>query len=184
MNTNELLAFLLKRPKGTALPEDPVVRGNLNLYGTDITWLPDNLVVTGNLNLRECVLLADLPANLFVGGDLDITLSCVKALPANLNVRGNIYALNLDLNIPNGFTSNGGLLLGGETGMQDILDTPLRLPDDLTVNGDLDITDRIIKTWPQNLTVKGALKIGTVAIGGPDCGMISISGVKISGLTN
>lgn len=71
---------------------------------------------------------------------------------------GHIFAHNLDLTIPTGFIVYGSLSLNGELPGQHPLTTPLRLPDDLTVNGILDVRNRVIEQWPKNLTVRGHLK--------------------------
>lgn len=177
MKSQELFDFLMNNPYRAKLPEDPVIRGDLILNGKSITWLPDNLIVTGNLSVATCWNLRELPANLFVGGDLRMSLTRLWTIPRDLNVRGNIDAGNLNLEIPEGFTANGDLYLNGYTDQYLKRKPALCLPDNLTVNGTLNITNREIINWPKNLTVKGRLvidgtefhRIGQVTISGLDC---------------
>lgn len=82
--------FILKDPQRTSLPDNFVVRGNLDLRGAAITELPDNLTVRGNLNIRGTAITA-LPDNLTVRGSLYIDDTQIAALPINLTVDGYIY---------------------------------------------------------------------------------------------
>ena len=66
------------------------IKGNLNLYNTNITSLPENLSVGGNLDLRYTN-ITSLPENLSVGGYLDLRNTQISSLPENLSVGGNIY---------------------------------------------------------------------------------------------
>ena len=156
MMLNELYAFVGDNPKGTEPPDPPVIYGELNLVGRQITWLPRKLIVTGDMAILHCPNLMALPAEMFVGGDLLLDGSQIKEIPADLDVRGNIYAYDMDLNIPAGYTTNGGLDLRGDTRQEGNPRKPLQLPDNLTVNGDLDVSGRKVK-WPKNLIVKGRL---------------------------
>lgn len=84
--------FILKDPQITSLPDNFVVRGNLDLRGAAITELPDNLTVRGNLDLRGTA-ITTLPDNLTVRGSLYIDGTQITALPDNLTVDGEIYIL-------------------------------------------------------------------------------------------
>lgn len=59
--------FILKDPQGTALPDNFIARGNLDLRGTAITTLPDNLTVRGSLYIDGTKITA-LPIKLTVDG--------------------------------------------------------------------------------------------------------------------
>jgi len=174
---------LINNPKGTKLREDSVIYGDLDLSGKEITWLPDNLTVEGNLCITCCWYIEALPANLHVSGNLTITYTQIKAIPADLDVRGNIYASNLDLKIPAGFTAHGDLYLNGFTPHRCPLEAPFYLPDNLTVKGNLVITDRILGKMPKNLAVEGRLECGTRQVDYlMHSGKFAMSGVIINGL--
>lgn len=163
MTPEELIDFLTKNPEGKKLPGDLTIRGDLKLLNESIARLPDNLIVTGNLRIMGCKNLTRLPANLFVGGDLIVSSTPLQAIPRDLNVRGDIYLDNLELDIPKGFTANGSLDLNADPGKHPM---PLRLPDNLTVNGALNISNRLILNHPLNLTVKGCLVLDGTFFGG------------------
>lgn len=164
MTASELIDFITDNPKGTKLPEPPVIRGDLDLIGESITWLPDDLIVTGNMCILNCPNLKVLPANMFVGGCLTLTGSNIRSIPADLCVCGSIWAKDMDLDIPAGFTANCDLYLGSSSDSQGPCMPPLRLPDNLTVNGLLDVANRYIE-WPRNLFIKGRLVFGPRANG-------------------
>lgn len=63
--------FVLKDPQRTSLPDNFVVRGNLDLRGTGITSLPDGLIVHGSLYIDGAQITA-LPDNLIVDGEIYI----------------------------------------------------------------------------------------------------------------
>lgn len=81
--------FILKDPQRTSLPDNFIVRGNLDLRGAAITALPDNLTVGGSLDLEGTQINA-LPDNLTVGGWLDLRGTAITALPDNLTVGGGL----------------------------------------------------------------------------------------------
>jgi len=183
MTPQELYDFIINYPKGTKLREDPVIHGDLDLSATEITWLPDNLTVEGDLCLMYCWYIEVLPANLHVSGKLTITYTKIRAIPADLDVRGRIAASNLALKIPEGFTAHSDLYLNGFTSKGCPLEEPLELPDNLTVKGVLNITDRVLSRIPKNLVVEGRLECGTQQV---DCLMsaqkFAMRGVIINGL--
>lgn len=156
MTLGELYTFVRGNPEGTEPPEPPVFRGDLDLICKQITWLPRRLIVTGDMAILNCPNLTALPAEMFVGGDLFLDDSQIKEIPADLNVRGNIYAYDMDLNIPTGYTTNGSLDLRGASRQEGHSWKPLQLPDNLTVNGELDVSGRKVE-WPKNLIVRGRL---------------------------
>lgn len=63
--------FILKDPQGTSLPDNFIVRGNLDLRGVEIASLPDNLTVRGSLYIDDTQITA-LPDNLTVDGEIYI----------------------------------------------------------------------------------------------------------------
>jgi hypothetical protein len=65
------------------------VKGDLDLYETDITKLPDNLRIEGYLDLRRTP-ITKLPDNLSVGGVLDLYDTQIIKLPENLSVEGDL----------------------------------------------------------------------------------------------
>ena len=73
-----------------ALPEGLMVRGSLDLRGTQVTTLPEELTVGGSLNLSGTQITA-LPEGLTVGGSLDLSGTQITALPEGLTVGGSLY---------------------------------------------------------------------------------------------
>ena len=91
--------------------------------------LMTDLTVKGNLNLSRTP-IKQLPAGLKVGGGLDLSYTKIERLPAGLTVGGYLY-------------------LGG---------TPIeQLPAGLTVGGHLYLIGTPIKLLPAGLTVKGKI---------------------------
>ena len=74
----------------TKLPDNLSVDGGLDLEGTNISELPDNLTVGEWLNLRGTQ-ITKLPDNLSVGGWLDIRGLQITELPKSLKVKGKIF---------------------------------------------------------------------------------------------
>ena len=88
---------LLRLLKNLAkLPIDQrVVKGDLDLYGTQVTSLPDGLHVGGYLNLRGTP-IKSLPDGLRVGNFLDLSRTQIKSIPATLEVGEWIYGFSGD----------------------------------------------------------------------------------------
>lgn len=130
-------------------PELKTVRGNLDLYESEILALPDNFEVHGNL-LASFTKLETLPKNLKVQGDLDLRVCYITFIPADLEVHG-----NLDLSyspiesLPKNFTV-GGLRLRNCPKITS-------LPENLTIQGSLHLDNTNIKSLPDSLTVEGVL---------------------------
>ncbi len=80
-----------------SLPEGLKVSGNLNLYRTKITSLPKGLKVGGNLDLDGCYIFKFLPKGLEIGGYLSLTHSDIETLPEGLKVGGNLIITNTPL---------------------------------------------------------------------------------------
>lgn len=161
MMPEELCEFITHNPKGTKSPGETIIRSNLDLerFGPKITWLPDNLTVLGSLNLAGCCNLKELPSRLVVCECLCIELTAIKHIPKDLAVRGDIFASDMDLDIPDGFIANRDLYLDGEkTYAQTQVETPLRLPNNLTVYGVLDISHRQIVGPVRELTVMRGIR--------------------------
>lgn len=105
--------FILKDPWRTSLPDNFIVRGNLDLRGTAITALPDNLTVGGGLYLSGTQITA-LPDNLTVGGSLDLSGTAITSLPDNLTVGGSLNLRGTRItSLPDNLTVGGGLFLSG-----------------------------------------------------------------------
>ena len=65
--------------------------GNLCIRGmSDITELPENLIVEGDLDLSGTG-ITFLPDNLTVKGHLNIEGTKIRILPSDLSVGGNLY---------------------------------------------------------------------------------------------
>ena len=94
--------------------EDLNVKGNLNLYKSNITSLPEGLKVEGNLDLSHCKHLTSLPKGLKVGGHLWLAETNITSLPEGLEV---VSSLDLSFSkitsLPKGLEVNGDLDLTG-----------------------------------------------------------------------
>jgi hypothetical protein len=111
--------------------------------------LPDDLVVNGNLNLSDRY-IEMLPDNLVVNGSLDLRLTCrFNELPNNLVVKGNLY-LNDDFEVkyPEKMEVQGSISVVH----------PEDLPENFVVGDDL-IVSEYADFLPDNLTVKGSLSL-------------------------
>ena len=82
---------------GLPLSDDELnIKGNLNLYNTNIESLPDNLQVGGHLYLGDSN-IKSLPDNLYVGSDLILHNTNIKSLPNNLQVGWDLYLYSTPL---------------------------------------------------------------------------------------
>jgi len=73
---------------------EPIINGNLDLEGSNITKLPDNITtVNGNLILRNSLIMF-LPDNLTVNGYLDLSDTPITKLPNNLTVKSDLIINN------------------------------------------------------------------------------------------
>lgn len=136
------------------LPIDSVLdAGFVLIDGTfyQANELPENLTVETNLDLSRYK-INYLPKNLSVKGLLNISQSKLKELPENLNV-GTLKARHSSLEkLSNSFKCNGSI----ELGYSDIKEWPDALTE---VNGNLDLEETPIKSLPDNLKVKKDLNI-------------------------
>ena len=111
--------------KGIKLPDNLVVKGNLDLAYTQIESLPNNLTVSGDLALSYTP-IKSLPDNLTVGGYLSLSHTQIKSLPDNLVAEGGLY----------------------------LSYTPIKsLPNNLVVGGSLDLSYTQIESIPDDLKV-------------------------------
>ena len=77
-------------------PENLVVKGDLDLYETDVTSLPENLQIGKDLILTDTK-IKSLPRGLIVGGHLDLQNTKISFLPPDLQVIRNIYIFETPL---------------------------------------------------------------------------------------
>jgi len=140
------------------LPKDQrVVKGDLDLTGTDITSLPAGLHVNGSLLLGGNKRLIKLPEGLQVNGDLNLDSTPVTSLPTGLRVGG-----YLDLSFSRITSLPTGLRVGGRLYLSF---TPITsLPTGLHVGGDLFLTRTPITSLPTGLHVGGDLVLGSTGI--------------------
>ena len=89
----------LYRTNIKALPKDLKVGGHLILtYCTSLESLTNNLQVVWDLSLSGCTSLESLPNNLQVGGDLYLVdCTSLKSLPEDLQVGDDLYLENTPL---------------------------------------------------------------------------------------
>ena len=101
----------------------------------------------GHLNLHQMP-ITELPDNLYVGGDLDLTDTQIVKLPNKLRVRGSLYLRFLKITeLPDDLEVGGDL---------DLLGTQItKLPNRLKVGGMLRLLDTQITKLPDDLEVKG-----------------------------
>lgn len=113
-----------------SLPDNLTVVGNLDLYESRITKLPKGLVVTECLRLDKS-LIKELSNDLYVGHDLQMNFTEITSIPATIKVYGYIY-------------------LGKKIS---------KLPDNLTIETDLDLRYTTVSVLPKGLHVKRDLNI-------------------------
>jgi hypothetical protein len=123
------------------------IRQEIIITGSDIEVLPDNLSIMGNLQLKGAS-VARLPTKLYVGGELDIKGTDIKLLPDDLSV-GSIRIENTDV------TSLGSL-----RSLKDLraaYSKLTHLPDNLIVEGLLDISESALTAIPEGIKVYGGM---------------------------
>ncbi|GBG34058.1 Disease resistance-like protein CSA1 [Hondaea fermentalgiana] len=148
----------LSSSKLTKLPEDLCVHGKLNIaFSSRLRKLPARLHVDGDLAAERCVRLREICEELHVSGSLvlkrcealerlplrmevltNLVLASCKsltALPDNMHIRG-----NLDLKRCESLEAlPGGLQVDGRLTLR--YSKVRELPEDVVLNGDLDIAD-------------------------------------------
>lgn len=137
------------------LPSDIIVRGSTNLFGCKkLKSLPDNLSVGYELDLRNCENLSKLPiglkhCNLLLRGCYSIKELPHDYMQCDYFVTDWGYS-GLEI-LPEGFISNSQTLrLDGCKNLK-------RLPDNMIVNGNLDLSYSGIEKIPHGLRVSGGL---------------------------
>lgn len=136
----------------TSLPAElKIVRGNLNLYKSNIKSLPENLEVQGTLD-ASFTDIASLSRGLKVAGNL-LLMSCEKleSIPADLEVRGNV-----NLNYTNITSLPEGLNVGS---LHLYFSKITSLPKNLKLRGGLDLSHTPIASLPSNLEVGWTLNL-------------------------
>ena len=140
-------ALLVKLSK---LPADKrVVKGDLDLFDTNIRSLPADLQVSGDLKITNSR-IKSLPAGLKVGGYLDLSYSTLMSLPTGLQVGRGLKLHNVWItSLP------AGLQVGGYLSIEKTNITSL--PDDLKVGDDLYLNNTKIESLPAGLQVGGKI---------------------------
>jgi hypothetical protein len=136
----------------TELPDGLHVKGFL-IIDPETTRLPDGLRVDKHL-LAYLSKITELPEGLIVGGNLSVPETLLR-LPDNAEIGGGFVLNSLNKNItewPPGFKVSGGSVNLVGTAMTS-------LPDNLTVDGELDITNSSIRALPAGLKVRDQLRI-------------------------
>lgn len=138
------------------MPDNLVVRWELNLSETPINKFPNNLVAKGYIDLSKS-LIQSLPDNLVFYDSLDLKETSIKELPKNLFVESSLYLRKTKIKeIPSDLTVGWDL---------DLRDTSIEeLPNNLVVGRSLDLRKTSIKKLPENLVVGGDLYLNDTAI--------------------
>jgi hypothetical protein len=149
------------------------IKGNLDLFEENITYIPEGLKVEGDLNLESCKRLKSLPDNLYVGGKLNLEGTNIKQIPKGLYVGDDFILVGLEIkSLPKDLNVQGGLDLGYCTdltslpknlkvgGYLSLYNTKITLlPEGLEVGWDLYLDYTMINTLPKGLQVDGDLSI-------------------------
>lgn len=164
------------------LPNTFTVRGYLGLVGSRIRKLPEALDVHGDLHIghpygKKCH-IAELPARIKVGGEIDMLFSKITHIPTGLSV-GSIMAKYSKIK-----TIGAGVKV---TGNLDLYMCPVNeLPSDLEVGGELDIGYTKIRTLPREIACGGisikATKIDVLPPGIVKGGNVDCKGSKLKEL--
>jgi hypothetical protein len=109
------------------IEEDLNVKGNLNLFQSNITSLPEGLKVEGNLDLYHCKHLTSLPKGLKVGSYLWLAETNITSLPEGLEVGSSLdLSFSKITSLPKGLVVNGDLDLTGTSLADDYNQDELR----------------------------------------------------------
>jgi hypothetical protein len=176
---NKNKPFVWKLLNNETFTDDELnIKGNLDLFEENITYIPEGLKVEDNLNLSSCKHLKSLPDNLHVGGELNLEDTNIKQLPKGLYVGGDFRLVGLEIkSLPKDLNVNGGLDLGYCTdltslpknlkvgGYLSLYNTKITsLPEGLEVGWDLYLDYTMINTLPKGLQVDGDLSITDTAL--------------------
>ena len=171
---NKNKPFVWKLLNNETFTDDELnIKGNLDLFEENITYIPEGLKVEDNLNLSSCKHLKSLPDNLYVGGELNLEDTNIKQLPKGLYVGGDFRLVGLEIkSLPKDLNVDGGLDLGYCTdltslpknlkvgGYLSLYNTKITsLPEGLEVGWDLYLDYTMINTLPKGLQVDGDLSI-------------------------
>jgi hypothetical protein len=171
---NKNKPFLWKIMNNEPFTDDELnIKGDLDLFEENITYIPEGLKVEDNLNLESCKRLKSLPDNLYVGGELNLEGTNIKQIPKGLYVGGDFRLVALKIkSLPKDLKVDGGLDLGYCTdltslpnnlkvgGYLSLYNTKITsLPEGLEVGWDLYLDYTMINTLPKGLQVDGDLSI-------------------------
>jgi hypothetical protein len=153
-----------------SLPENLIVRGNLNMAICDVRSLPDGTTVGGKLFARGS-LLEHLGDGTSIGGSIDIGRTRIASLPRGLTVKGNLtlddnQRLRLDAPVSvAGKLTVRSMDAAHCLGMIKANSYDLRaaMVSDFAgvtqIDGDLDISSEALAVLPDGFSVPGALTI-------------------------
>lgn len=166
-------------PSIEKLPDNLNV-GSLKLeYCNNIKELPDNLNIIGDVEVTSATLLAKIPRNMNVGGNINLSrCSEIKELPNDLKVGKDI---NLSLckslvKISDNYEVSGSFNLSGCSKLS-------ALPKGLKVERNLDISGTAITKLPDDIVVNGQLKFSNkdqITALPPGVKKASINGIILS----
>ena len=172
-----------------AIPEGLQINGELHLSGIRLKSLPAGIKVEGNVFIGGGSVIESLPPDLQVGSTLSIAGSSIVGIPPGFSTNGSMYIMSDKVtSIPPSLKVGGELIVRNcpvpeiPAGLQvgksiAIKQSPefKKLPDNLTVNGNLRLEGTGLRTLPSNLTVKGYLWLS-------EQGIDSLpSGLKVEG---
>lgn len=167
----------LEGTKIRALPEDFRPRSSMNLSSTPIQKLPANFCVPGSLYLNACMIqklppglkigedlelfrcrhLKEIPSDLFVGKNLNLTGTSIRALPDNLWVPNNLSINHTPLTtLPRKLIVGGTLFMSG-TKIKEI-------PADIFIGKTLVANNNHLRSLPEKLRIPGALYLHSTTI--------------------
>ena len=171
---NKNKPFVWKLMNNETFTDDELnIKGDLDLFEENITYIPEGLKVEGDLNLESCKRLKSLPDNLYVGGKLNLEGTNIKQIPKGLYVGDDFILVGLEIkSLPKDLNVQGGLDLGYCTdltslpnnlkvgGYLSLYNTKITsLPEGLEVGWDLYLDYTMINTLPKGLQVDGDLSI-------------------------
>jgi hypothetical protein len=171
---NKNKPFVWKLMNNETFTDDELnIKGDLDLFEENITYIPEGLKVEDNLNLSSCKHLKSLPDNLYVGGELNLEGTNIKQIPKGLYVGGDFRLVALKIkSLPKDLNVDGGLDLGYCTdltslpnnlevgGYLSLYNTKITsLPEGLQVGENLYLDHTMINTLPKGLQVDGDLSI-------------------------
>jgi hypothetical protein len=91
--------------------EDLIVKGDLNLYNSNIETLPDGLYIEGYLDLKHSK-IKSLPEGLKVDYQLNLQFTEIKSLPKGLDVGWTLDLYNTNIkSLPKGLKVGGDLII-------------------------------------------------------------------------